>query len=78
MSSQDKTGDKLVASIRKTKAGASAQSADAGAVAASEKTPPASKAVPKKKVVRKKAAAAPKKSTSAKPTYQSAGRVWPD
>jgi hypothetical protein len=78
MSSQDKTGDKLVASIRKTKAGANAQPPSASSEPASARPSAATKPATKKKVVRKKATAAPKKAPAAAPSYQSSGRVWPD
>jgi len=68
MTIKDKTGDRLVASIRRTKAGAEKAAEDAAVPAA----PPA-----------KTATAPAKKSTAqsavvAGDNYQSGGRVWPD
>jgi hypothetical protein len=72
MTTEDKTGDKLVASIRKTKAGA----------AGNDQADPAKPSTP---ATRKKTAArrAPTKTESARSEsgggqYQSEGRVWPD
>lgn len=67
MTTQDKTGDKLVASIRKTKAGAAGT------------TPPATR---KKTAATRRTAAKPqateKSATAGTAGYQSPGRVWPD
>lgn len=65
MTTQDRTGDKLVASIRKTKAGA-------GESPAAKPVPTARRRAPAKResVGRKEAAATG--------GYQSPGRVWPD
>jgi hypothetical protein len=68
MTTEDKTGDKLVASIRKTKAGASGP-ADTDAT-----RPPA--ATTRKKTVAKKAVA--DDAAAAEGQYQSVRRVWPD
>jgi hypothetical protein len=72
MTTEDKTGDKLVASIRKTKAGA-AGSSDTDAA-----TAPA--AATRKKTVAKKTPAddAPVDTAAAEVQYQSVRRVWPD
>jgi hypothetical protein len=72
MTTEDKTGDKLVASIRKTKA---------GATGATETDAPAAPAAPtRKKSVAKKTAA--DESSVEKPVadgqYLRARRVWPD
>ncbi len=69
MTVSDKSSDKLVASIRKTKS----------AAATGSKKPAAKKAV-RKRAVRSKAVSGAK-STAKKPSsdsYQSRGRVWPD
>lgn len=86
MTTRDKTGDKLVASIRKTKAGVSqpastpAESkppaAQPDATATAGKSPRRAPAKPKPTTAtRSKVAAAGKAPGDA---YQSAGRVWPD
>lgn len=72
MTTEDKTGDKLVASIRKTKAGATAS-------AQPDNAKPANPA-PRKKAAAKRAV---KSDTSTKSApeggqYQSVRRVWPD
>lgn len=73
MSTKDNTGDKLVASIRRTKAGtAGTTAADTSAAKKPARKPPASKA-----------SAKPKPATKSKPAvnsdaYQAARRVWPD
>ena len=86
MSTTDKTGEKLLASIRKTKAGgSSAENAGGSAAGATAARPTAvkRKTTPKARV---KAAVppAPRRATPAKaekaPTdpYQAGRRVWPD
>ena len=68
MTVSDKSSDKLVASIRKTKS----------AAATGSKKPVAKKAV-KKRAVRTKAASDSKSAVkSSSDAYQSVGRVWPD
>ena len=67
MTTQDKTGDKLVASIRKTKAGAGASSGTTKAAPARRRTTP--------KANKESPASADAAVASG---YQSAGRVWPD
>lgn len=81
MTTKDKTGDRLVASIRRTRAGID-KSAEASAPA--EAAPPLPAAPPKAKAPAKKRAATPPKQRAAKRiggapgNYQSRGRVWPD
>lgn len=68
MTVSDKSSDKLVASIRKTKS----------AAATGSKKPAAKKAV-RKKAVRTRAASGAKSTVKqSSDTYQSQGRVWPD
>lgn len=69
MTTQDKTGQKLVDSIRKTKAGAAAAPAQAQETATKPKAS-----------VRRKPAAKPKPAArkESRDPYQSGGRVWPD
>ena len=89
MTTKDKTGDQLMASIRKTKTEGATPGKEP--VAAPTATPAAPKAAtPKAKpaiakparVAQKKVAAKPKPSQTGRdqaPTgYQSHGRVWPD
>jgi hypothetical protein len=73
MTTKDKTGDKLVASIRRTKSGAGTGTTAAKTTAAA----PAKKRASKRRVSAK---TAPAKQATAKSgdSYQSAGRVWPD
>jgi hypothetical protein len=73
MTMKDKTGDRLVASIRRTRAGID-KSAEASAPA--EAAPPLPAAPPKAKAPAKKRAA--KRTGGAPGNYQSRGRVWPD
>jgi len=89
MTTKDKTGDRLVASIRRTRAGTD-KPADASASA--EAAPPPSAAPPKARAPAKKRAATPAKQAAATPpkqraakrtggapgNYQSRRRVWPD
>lgn len=89
MSSTDKTGEKLLASIRKTKAsgGPTETTAASGPAATPKRAKTATrKAAPK---ARSKAAAKPAAKRAAKPAatkpaavaadpYQGARRVWPD
>ena len=73
MTGKDKTGDQLVASIRKTK-----QAATKSKKTSARRTSPASKATPK---ASKKTAAAPRTTRREKPavgSYQQGKRVWPD
>jgi hypothetical protein len=75
MTTKDKTGDRLVASIRRTRAGA-----EKPAGAASRRSPATRKA----RAPANKSATGPAKKTTAKQpdgvqaNYQSGGRVWPD
>lgn len=83
MTTKDKTGDRLVASIRRTRAGTDKPA---------EAAPPPPAAPAKAKAAAKKRAATPAKPAAAKPptqraakptggapgNYQSRGRVWPD
>lgn len=72
MTTKDNTGDKLIASIRRTKtAGAAPDPGSARAPGTSPRRP----RVAKKKPVAAKSSAA---STVARDRYQSEGRVWPD
>ncbi len=91
MTSKDKTGDQLVASIRKTKSGAAARNSGtqdttekqaaekpAAEQPASEKPAPARKpAAPKSRATKPKPAAA-KKSDNDGDAYSCGRRVWPD
>ena len=77
MSSTDKTGEKLLASIRKTKAGGKPTETTSGGSGAAGRAAPAKKAAVRKKAGATKAAA----KSAARPAadaYQSARRVWPD
>ena len=89
MTSKDKTGDQLVASIRKTKSGAAAR--NSGESAAAEKAaekPAASKPAADKPAPARKPAAPKTRATRPKPAaatksddgdgYSSGRRVWPD
>ena len=83
MTSQDKTGEKLVASIRKTKAEATGKPTVSTTEKAAPVAPAAGKPRPaaKKKVVRKPAPtakAAEPSEPSTTPGYLSTRRVWPD
>jgi hypothetical protein len=75
MTTKDKTGDRLVASIRRTRAGAEKPAEEAS-------QPPAT--TRKSRAPAKKAAARPVKKlaveqpNAAQANYQSGGRVWPD
>ncbi len=89
MTTKDKTGDRLVASIRRTRAGTDKP---AEASASAEAAPPPPPAPPKAKASAKKRAATPAKPVATRPSkqraakrtggapgnYQSRGRVWPD
>lgn len=92
MSSNDKTGDQLMASIQKAKA-TTGDNKEAAAAAAPQKKAPAKKAAKKvaKKVAKKaaaKKAPATKKAAAKKPSgqpkkpitqsFSAARRVWPD
>ncbi len=87
MTTSDKTGEKLVQSIRKTKA-SSGSTSPATATDKPAAAAPAKKAAVKKKVSAKasprKPATPAKAAAKAKPTkaaidnYQSSRRVWPD
>jgi hypothetical protein len=73
MTGKDKTGDQLVASIRKTK-----QAATESKKTSARRTAPVKKA---SATAPKKTAAAPKTARRAKPAagnYQQGKRVWPD
>ena len=72
MTTTDKTGEKLVASIRRTKAAATAK----GDPDAAEKSAPGNGAVAENPSA-EATAAAPRKNVS-RDTYQWAARVWPD
>jgi hypothetical protein len=68
MTVSDKSSDKLVASIRKTKS----------AAATGSKKPAAKKAVKKRAVPTKAATGVKSTVKQSSDTYQSQGRVWPD
>ena len=68
MSGTDKTGDKLVASIRKTKAGA----------AKPKQAAPAKAAKPRKARTSTPAAKSRRPAPVSADPYSSGGRVWPD
>ncbi|MCP5298207.1 MAG: hypothetical protein H6953_16770 [Chromatiaceae bacterium] len=72
MTTKDQTGDKLVASIRRTKAGA----AKAGDTAPPAK--PAARRPPTKTAQAPKRATAATRRTATADPYQSGGRIWPD
>ncbi|WP_125180863.1 hypothetical protein [Thiohalobacter thiocyanaticus] len=74
MSEADKTGDKLVASMRKTKAGA-AQAA--GTQQKSRTASRGSKPAAARKTPARKTGAPPRAEVEADP-YQSGRRIWPD
>lgn len=91
MTTKDKTGDQLMASIRKAKTeGAAPEKTPAGGAQPAAEAPKAAPAkarptaAPKRAATttRKKVAARPKAAQaddrSADPAYQSPGRVWPD
>jgi len=69
----DKTKEKLLSSMRKTKAGAS----ETPAAPASKTVAPAAKAPAKAKPAAKTKAKVPAKAPSADP-FQSGQRIWPD
>ena len=74
MSTQDKTQEKLIASIRKTQQESEVKSTDDQAAKAKTKTTAVAKAVTKpRRPVAKKALP-----TSSPGSYQSVKRVWPD
>jgi hypothetical protein len=85
MNNADKARQKLVDSMRKSKAGSSQPSKAPAPKAAASRTAAPKKAAPKK-TVKKSAAKQPKSrpaTAAAKPravndSYQSSGRVWPD
>lgn len=90
MATKDTASDKLVASIRKSKTGASApKTENAAPVKAPAKDAPAKKAPARKAPAVKKKAAPAKRKTAAKPAakssaksseggFQHGRRVWPD
>ena len=86
MSTRDKTRDKLLSSMRKTKAVTSDQPASKQAQADTDAAPPG-KSTRRTKTNKKKAAPATTKAASGLPLtqpvpasdpYQSRGRIWPD
>jgi len=72
MTTQDDTGDKLIRSIRRTKAGTAAEATPSTAAKKVTTRRPPRPAPPQPAAAEAEAAAAPQDS------YQSAGRVWPD
>jgi hypothetical protein len=73
MTTQDKTGEKLVQSIRKTKS----TGGTTGGAATTSKAPAAKPAAAKPRAARSTAAKA-KAATAATGGYQHGKRVWPD
>jgi hypothetical protein len=76
MTTEDKTGDKLVASIRKTKAGAATTEKPAVSQPAAEKPAPRRRAAPKAKAKAAASGGSAKRSDAG--SYESPGRIWPD
>ena len=88
----DKTREKLLSTMRKTKAGASTDNATAPATkgTSAKKKPTAKKKTPVKKKASKKPKSTAKATTATKPRakakaeqvaadpYQAGGRIWPD
>ena len=72
MTAKDNTGDKLVASIRRTKTGATRQSGEGTAAKTTARRQPAAKSSPP---VKPDAAS---QATDPRDPYQAARRVWPD
>ena len=77
MTTQDKTGEKLVQSIRKTKSTGGAAGSTTGSATAS-KGAAAKSTGAKPTAASKKVAAKPKAAAAATNGYQSGQRVWPD
>jgi len=75
MTTKDKTGDRLVASIRRTRAGAEKPAGEASQRPAA---PRKAGAAVKKRAARPARKSAVKQPDSARAGYQSGGRVWPD
>jgi len=85
MTTSDKTGDKLVASIRKTKESAAQQESPATTTAPAATPTTGKRAAPKarakvtaKKAPVKKTVAKPQERDSDRGNFQSVDRVWPD
>ena len=88
MSSTDKTGEKLLASIRKTRAAGGSEENTAAkpggaqtakpATTTKRKTAPKSRAKTTEKPAARKAAPAKAKEQQAMDPFQAARRVWPD
>ena len=78
MSTEDKTGDNLVASIRKTKSGAAgaATKAPSAATAPATDKPAPRRRTAAKAGVKSGSGGSAKRSTG--DSYQSPGRIWPD
>ena len=71
MTTKDDTGDKLAASIRRTKAGGAAKKGDEAGAAPRRKSPSrGAKTADKLPAVTRRAAS--------RDTYESRGRIWPD
>ncbi len=71
MTTKDDTGDKLAASIRRTKAGGAAKKGDEAGTAPRRKSPSkGTKTEVKLPAVTRRAAS--------RDTYESSGRIWPD
>ncbi len=73
MTTKDTTADKLVSSIRKTKAGATAATTTTTAPKTAAK-----KTAAKKTAAKKTPSKAPSQKKVLMDTFQSSGRVWPD
>lgn len=72
MTTKDRTGDRLVASIRRTRAGAEKSTDES--VAAKDSPKPA----PARRTRSSAGKGAARKADAARDSYQSGGRVWPD
>ncbi|HYQ70761.1 MAG TPA: hypothetical protein VET88_02410 [Gammaproteobacteria bacterium] len=75
MTTKNKTGDRLVASIRRTRAGAENPAGEASQRPATVRK---ARAPAKKNTARPAKKSAAKQADAAPATYQSGGRVWPD
>ena len=70
MTTQDKTGDKLVETIRRTKAGTTKTGDEAAAAPRRRPTSKGSETLIQLPAVTRR--------TAARDTYESSGRIWPD
>ncbi|MGR8919634.1 MAG: hypothetical protein ACU85V_08445 [Gammaproteobacteria bacterium] len=81
MITKDKTGDRLVASIRRTRAGSEKPTEVAAPVEEPSRrsaTPRKATAAAKKGAAKSAKQRAPKQAGGVQDNYQSGGRVWPD